>query len=90
MYKFQDLLKNVKNIQLEFEETTVTFKNKLTTRSLEYVVRAVLTSNHIDKLNYNVMGPSEVQINIGSGKYEMYRDGELKKSQKCLVKSLVN
>lgn len=52
MYKFQDLLKNVKNIQLEFEETTVTFKNKLTTRSLEYVVRAVLTSNHIDKLNY--------------------------------------
>ena len=52
MYKFQALLKNVKNIQLEFEETTATFKNKLTTRSLEYVVRAVLTSNHIDKLNY--------------------------------------
>ena len=52
MYKFQTLLKNVKNIQLEFEETTATFKNKLTTRSLEYVVRAVLTSNHIDKLNY--------------------------------------
>ena len=52
MYKFQDLLKNVKNIQLEFEETTATFKNKLTTRSLEYVVRAVLTGNRIDKLNY--------------------------------------
>ncbi len=46
--------------------------------------------NFIAKLNYNVYGPSEVQINIGSGKYEMYRDGELKKSQKCLVKSLVN
>ena len=52
MYKFQALLKSVKNIQSEFEETTATFKNKLTTRSLEYVVRAVLTSNHIDKLNY--------------------------------------
>jgi DNA polymerase III delta prime subunit len=52
MYKFQALLKNVKNIQLEFEETTATFKNKLTTRSLEYVVRAVLTGNRIDKLNY--------------------------------------
>ena len=52
MYKFQALLKNVKNIQLEFEETTATFKNKLTTRSLEYVVRPVLTNNHIDKLNY--------------------------------------
>ena len=52
MYKFQALLKNVKNIQSEFEETTATFKNKLTTRSLEYVVRAVLTGNRIDKLNY--------------------------------------
>ena len=52
MYKFQDLLKSVKNIQSEFEETTATFKNKLTTRSLEYVVRAVLTGNRIDKLNY--------------------------------------
>ena len=50
MYKFQALLKNVKNIQLEFEETTATFKNKLTTRALEYVVRAVLTSNHIEIL----------------------------------------
>ena len=45
--------------------------------------------NFIAELNYNVLGPSEVQINIGSGKYEMYREGELKKSQKCLVKSLV-
>ena len=52
MYKFQALLKSVKNIQAEFEETTATFKNKLTTRSLEYVVRAVLTGNRIDKLNY--------------------------------------
>ena len=52
MYKFQALLKSVKNIQSEFEETTATFKNKLTTRSLEYVVRAVLTGNRIDKLNY--------------------------------------
>jgi len=46
--------------------------------------------NFIAELNYNVYGPSEVQINIGSGKYEMYREGELKKSQRCLVKSLVN
>ena len=45
--------------------------------------------NFIAELNFNVLGPSEVQINIGSGKYEMYREGELKKSQKCLVKSLV-
>ena len=52
MYKFQALLKSVKNIQSEFEETTATFKNKLTTRSLEYVVRSVLTGNSIDKLNY--------------------------------------
>jgi len=46
--------------------------------------------NFIVELNYNIYGPSEVQINIGSGKYEMYREGELKKSQKCLVKSLAN
>ena len=52
MYKFQALLKSVKNIQSEFEETTATFKNKLTTRSLEYVIRAVLTGSRIDKLNY--------------------------------------
>ena len=52
MYNFQALLKSVKNIQSEFEETTATFKNKLTTRSLEYVIRAVLTGSRIDKLNY--------------------------------------
>jgi hypothetical protein len=52
MYNFQALLKSVKNIQSEFEETTATFRNKLTTRSLEYVIRAVLNDNHIDKLNY--------------------------------------
>ena len=52
MFKFQSLLKDVKNIQLEFEESTATFGNKLTTRSLEYLVRALLTSKDIDKLNY--------------------------------------
>jgi len=52
MFKFQSLLKDVKNIQLEFEESTATFGNKLTTRSLEYLVRALLTSEDIDKLNY--------------------------------------
>jgi D-ribose pyranose/furanose isomerase RbsD len=52
MFKFQSLLKDVKNIQLEFEESTATFGNKLTTRSLEYLVRAVLTSEDIDKLSY--------------------------------------
>ena len=52
MFRFQSLLKDVKNIQLEFEEATATFGNKLTTRSLEYLVRALLTSEDIDKLNY--------------------------------------
>ena len=52
MFRFQSLLKDVKNIQLEFEESTATFSNKLTTRSLEYLVRALLTSEDIDKLNY--------------------------------------
>ena len=52
MFKFQNLLKDVKNIQLEFQESTATFGNKLTTRSLEYLVRALLTSEDIDKLNY--------------------------------------
>ncbi|MDA9685842.1 hypothetical protein N9T91_01260 [Candidatus Actinomarina] len=52
MFKFQNLLKDVKNIQSEFEESTATFGNKLTTRSLEYLVRALLTSEDIDKLNY--------------------------------------
>ena len=52
MFRFQSLLKDVKNIQLEFEESTATFGNKLTTRSLEYLVRAVLTSEDIDKLSY--------------------------------------
>lgn len=52
MFRFQSLLKDVKNIQLEFEEATATFGNKLTTRSLEYLVRALLTSEDIDKFNY--------------------------------------
>ena len=52
MFRFQSLLKDVKNIQLEFDEATATFGNKLTTRSLEYLVRALLTSEDIDKLNY--------------------------------------
>ena len=52
LFRFQSLLKDVKNIQLEFEESTATFGNKLTTRSLEYLVRALLTSEDIDKLNY--------------------------------------
>ena len=52
MFRFQSLLKDVKNIQLEFDEATATFGNKLTTRSLEYLVRALLTSEDIDKFNY--------------------------------------
>ena len=52
MFRFQSLLKDVKNIQLEFEEATATFGNKLTTRSLEYLVRALLTAEDIDKFNY--------------------------------------
>ena len=52
MFKFQSLLKNVKNIQVEFEDSTATFGSKLTTRSLEYVVRALLTTNQIDKSKY--------------------------------------
>ena len=52
MFKLQSLLNNVKSIQLEFEESTTTFGNKLTTRSLEYVIRALLTKTQIDKFNY--------------------------------------
>lgn len=52
MFKLQTLLNNVKSIQLEFEESTTTFGNKLTTRSLEYVIRALLTKTQIDKFNY--------------------------------------
>ena len=52
MFKLQSLLNNVKNIQLEFEESTATFGNKLTTRSLEYVIRALLTKSQINKTNY--------------------------------------
>ena len=52
MFKLQSLLNNVKSIQLEFEESTATFGNKITTRSLEYVIRALLTKTQIDKFNY--------------------------------------
>ncbi|MDC1071433.1 hypothetical protein OAQ50_04125 [Acidimicrobiia bacterium] len=52
MFKLQSLLNNVKNIQLEFEDSTATFGNKLTTRSLEYVIRALLTKSQINKANY--------------------------------------
>ncbi len=52
MFKFQSMLKDIKDIQTDFEDTSSSFGNKLTTRSLEYVVRALLTTNEIEKSQY--------------------------------------
>ena len=52
MFKFQSMLKVIKDIQTDFEDSSSSFGNKLTTRSLEYVVRALLTTNEIEKSQY--------------------------------------
>ena len=52
MFKFQSMLKDIKDIQTDFEDSSSSFGNKLTTRSLEYVVRALLTTNEIEKSQY--------------------------------------
>lgn len=52
MYNFQSLLKVIKEIQQDFDNSTATFANKLLTRSLEYVVRHILSTDQIGKLEY--------------------------------------
>jgi len=52
MYNFQSLLKVIKEIQQDFDNSTATFANKLLTRSLEYVVRHILSTDQIGKPEY--------------------------------------
>lgn len=52
MYNFQSLLKVIKEIQQDFDNSTATFSNKLLTRSLEYVVRHILSTDQIGKPEY--------------------------------------
>jgi len=62
MYNFQSLLKVIKDIQKDFEDSTATFANKLLTRSLEYIVRHILSTDQIGKLEYRYCERAQIAI----------------------------
>ena len=62
MFNFQTLLKNIKEIQLDFEDSTASFTNKLLTRSLEYLVRSILSSDQIVKSQYRYCENLQIAI----------------------------
>tara|TARA_B100000902_G_scaffold192937_1_gene184391 strand:- start:553 stop:1419 length:867 start_codon:yes stop_codon:yes gene_type:complete len=62
MYNFQSLLKVTKDIQKDFEDSTATFANKLLTRSLEYIVRHILSTDQIGKLEYRYCERAQIAI----------------------------
>ncbi len=62
MFNFQTLLKNIKEIQLDFEDSTASFTNKLLTKSLEYLVRSILSSDQIVKSQYRYCENLQIAI----------------------------